>query len=110
MRSAALLRLAAAALLVRGLAVPLRGAARATRTRGRHRLCRGLGSFGSGGAGRTAAWLIGGCAILLRGFILVILARGTALAAGFITAGIVAIFTLGLEFFHENLQFLVQQG
>ena len=82
MRSAALLRLAAAALLVRGLAVPLRGAARAARTRGGHRLCRGLGSFGSGGAGRTAARLIGGCAILLRGFILVILARGTALAAG----------------------------
>ena len=110
MRSTALLRLAAAALLVRGLAVPLRGAARAARTRGGHRLCRGLGSFGSGGAGRTAARLIGGCAILLRGFILVILARGTALAAGLIAGGIVAIFTLRLEFFHENLQFLVQQG
>ena len=100
-----LLGLAAAALLVRSLTLPLRCVAGAARARCRHGLCRGLGSFGSGRAGRTAAGLIGRGAILLRGLILMILARGAARRTGLVGARIVVIFTLRLEFFHENLRF-----
>ena len=109
MRGVVLLGFAAAALLMRSLAVPLRGVAGTARARCGHRLCRGLGSFGGSWAGRTAAGLIGGRAILRLGFILMILTRGTAGAAGLFGARIVVIFTLRLEFFHENLRFSFKQ-
>ena len=54
--------------------------------------------------GITALGFLTG-SILLLGLILMILARGTARRTGLVGARIVVIFTLRLEFFHENLRF-----